>query len=530
MLHRGPRTAGFLVAAASTALIAASCAQVIGLGDFHDGICNPGDKRDCYDGPAGTEGVGICKPGSQTCDADGQAWGKCVGEVVPKGGDICGNQADDDCNGVVDDQCLCNDGDKDCVGQTPRACVGATWVAQAACGGATPLCVEGACQPCNGQVNELCVCKDGDAQCVGQTPQVCSNGSWVAQPACGGTTPVCLAGTCVKCTDGEVSCEGSTPTKCVGGDWVPQTACTSPYPACKNGQCVPPSCLGGGQGAGNDCGPTGSSDCCAGSTMPGGTFNRDNNASYPATISAFGLDLYEVTVGRFRAFVEAGGGTQANPPVQGSGAFGAPLNGWSTSWTAKLATDTAALKAALKCADPWTWTDMPGPNERRPMNCVTWYEAFAFCTWDGSRLPSEAEWSFAGTGGDEQRFYPWGGDPATLPTLAQASYACGGDGTQTGCGLWDLFPVGTTSPGGDGRWGQSDLAGNVAEWVYDWYASPYYNATCDDCWGQYGTERGIRGGAWNNGQGLLWNTFRMHDLPEARSASYGIRCARVSVQ
>jgi hypothetical protein len=73
------------------------------------------------------------------------------------------------------------------------------------------------------------------------------------------------------------------------------------------------------------CGPKGSDDCCKSFPVPGGTFSRGydgvlyNDASHPATVSDFKLDKYEVTVGRFRAFLNAGLGTQKTPPAEGSG-------------------------------------------------------------------------------------------------------------------------------------------------------------------------------------------------------------------
>lgn len=76
------------------------CHAVIGLDDYHDGICNPGSKRSCYSGPKGTEGVGLCRAGSQTCDADGLAWSACEGEVQPREED-CSQPGDEDCNGTT---------------------------------------------------------------------------------------------------------------------------------------------------------------------------------------------------------------------------------------------------------------------------------------------------------------------------------------------------------------------------------------------------------------------------------------------
>src|SRR6185503_5212427 len=105
------------------------------------------------------------------------------------------------------------------------------------------------------------------------------------------------------------------------------------------------------------------------------------------------------------------------------------------------------------------------------MNCVSWFEAFAFCAWDGGRLPTETEWNYAAAGGNEQRVYPWGANI----DLTKASYDCAGDGSGTGtpnCMFSDMLPVGSRSPQGDGKWGQADLAGNVWEWTLDWGATP----------------------------------------------------------
>src|SRR5207244_3165037 len=67
------------------------------------GSCTPGMSRPCYDGAAGTRGVGACHDGAQMCDSSG-TFGACVGELLPMM-EACGNGADDDCNGMVDDGC-----------------------------------------------------------------------------------------------------------------------------------------------------------------------------------------------------------------------------------------------------------------------------------------------------------------------------------------------------------------------------------------------------------------------------------------
>ncbi len=291
------------------------------------------------------------------------------------------------------------------------------------------------------------------------------------------------------------------------------------------------------------CGAGANDSCCNSPEIPAGTYLRSfdhagdpnsGNTNFPATVSDFRLDKYEVTVGRFRAFVNAGMGTQSSPPVARVGAHEKIVgSGWDADWNASLAPNTVALIAAVKC-DPTlqTWTDTPGTekDETRPMNCVTWFDAMAFCAWDGGYLPTEAEWNFAATGGDQQRAFPWSSPAASL-TLdpSYASYFngtdCVGDG-MAGCQETDLVPVGT-KPAGDGRWFQSDLAGNVTEWVLDWASA--YATPCTDCANLVAAaKREMRGGNFNNGQTLLRTGFRINLDPSNRNALTGIRCARPS--
>src|SRR5262249_51625026 len=137
--------------------------------------------------------------------------------------------------------------------------------------------------------------------------------------------------------------------------------------------------------------------------------------------------------------------------------------------------------AAVKCdATNQSWTDAPGANEALPINCITWFEAFAFCAWDGGYLATEAEWNYAAAAGSEQRAYPWSRPPSDL--TINCSYANYNNGT-TACvnpPAGGANRVGS-EPYGDGKWGQADLGGNVYEWILDGYADPFSIDPCDDC-------------------------------------------------
>jgi len=112
------------------------------------------------------------------------------------------------------------------------------------------------------------------------------------------------------------------------------------------------------------------------------------------------------------------------------------------------------------------------------MNCIDWYVSLAFCIWDGGRLPTEAEWNYAAAAGSEQRQYPWG---ATVPTAdaSLAVYNCYFNSTGICSGVSQIAPVGSVTAG-NGKWGQSDLAGNVYEWTLDSFASPYTQIPCSN--------------------------------------------------
>jgi len=290
------------------------------------------------------------------------------------------------------------------------------------------------------------------------------------------------------------------------------------------GTATGPNCLG----LPSTCGPFGNESCCATITVPGGMFYRGydgvapySKMDYPASVSTFALDKYEVTVGRYRAFVAAKMATSSTPPAAGSGAHPLiPGSGWNPIWNFLFDSETIGMRGP-----DMTWTDTIGPNENLPMNCVPWYKAFAFCVWDGGRLPTEAEWNYAAAGGDEQREYPWG-SAAPDDTLAVFNCQAVGD---AGCALTDLLPVGS-KPAGNGRYGHADLAGSLWELVLDQYGS--YPVPCSDCAAvptdQY-PKPVHRGGSYEStAGGMRTAAARLDGSVLQQTSDLGFRCARAA--
>jgi sulfatase modifying factor 1 len=337
---------------------------------------------------------------------------------------------------------------------------------------------------------------------------------------------------------------------------------------CLNAACVvvgaatPASCMADGPGM-NNCGPGGSGieSCCTSLEVMGGQYDRTYDNLYdedggfsaegggatgladPATVSGFRMDKYLVTVGRFRRYVNYMSSVGA-PPANGSGVHshlndggglansgdpGTYEAGWDgDDWNAWLATGYGTFNTwdtHLKCdSTRATWTTAPSTQENLPINCVNWYEAYAFCIWDGGFLPSEAEWEYVAAGGSKELEFPWGSmDPGTGNQYAV--YNCDyPDGSGICSGVANIAPVGTTTLGAS-TWGQLDMVGELYEWNLDWaarYVNPCVNCA-DLVFSQNG--RTNRGGAFVSSP--LPIPYRSYGLPTNRGAKVGFRCARI---
>ncbi len=337
----------------------------------------------------------------------------------------------------------------------------------------------------------------------------------------GGWSAGCVGKTAgAACADGGDVCDGA-------GNCVASSSCFGEL-TCQGVSCCSSFVVPGGQLA------MGQSDDGADALCPDGTYGGyfctgGDKPEHVATVDSFGLDAFEVTVARFRNFVSAFDGA---PPQAGAGAHPKlAYSGWQTKWNAALPTSRDALIESLKCApEDATWTDAPGLNEQAAINCVSWYEAFAFCAWDGGYLPSEAEWEYAAAGGAENRMFPWGRtNPADQINLANDAYN----------GNRPTIDVGSEHPQGDGKWGHRDLAGGVAEWVLDSFNRTWYSSggsTCNNCANlNAGSARVARGGSWIGSYPwagglsyviMLRAADRAERDPALNDASLGIRCAR----
>jgi iron(II)-dependent oxidoreductase len=155
-----------------------------------------------------------------------------------------------------------------------------------------------------------------------------------------------------------------------------------------------------------------------------------------------------------------------------------------------------------------------------PVVGVPWREAAAYAAWAGGRLPTEAEWEYAARGGLVDMDYPNG--PEINPTLANYFIR---DPAQRDHYIGGTVPVGSYPPN---RYGLHDMAGNVVEWVADWYDAEYYGAgaSTNPPGPETGKFRVIRGGGWHSGP-YCNRVYYRNALPaQWVDFAVGFRCAK----
>jgi len=207
-------------------------------------------------------------------------------------------------------------------------------------------------------------------------------------------------------------------------------------------------------------------------------------------LDSYWIDIYEVTNEKYLEFVLATGH--------------------------RFALDETCESDKCREGNLWEGASFPPRIKHQPVTQVSWNDADAYCRWRGKRLPSEAEWEKAARG-PSASLYPWGrGSPKNRATYGRKWH-----------GVFTMTDVGTYSQGAS-LYGVYDMAGNVWEWVDDWYDLKYYK------WGRKKNPRGpaegkfkvVRGGSWVNYPDTLRSSLRRWSQPEVRFNDTGFRCAK----
>lgn len=267
--------------------------------------------------------------------------------------------------------------------------------------------------------------------------------------------------------------------------------------------------------------------------LPGGAFlmGSEDAEGFPedgegpvreVVVEPFRIDVHAVSNARFGEFVaDTGYVTEAE------------RFGWSYVFAGLL---PSALRRGAPRVDgaPWwcgvrgaSWRTPEGPgsgiDERadHPAVHVSWHDARAFCTWAGTRLPTEAEWEYAARGGLEQRRYPWG-DELTPGGEHRCNIWQGRFPTKNTRedGFFATAPVDAFAPNG---FGLHNVAGNVWEWCADTWRTDHTAPPPDDA------SKVMRGGSYLCHHSYC-NRYRVAartaNTPDSTVGNLGFRCAR----
>jgi serine/threonine-protein kinase len=227
--------------------------------------------------------------------------------------------------------------------------------------------------------------------------------------------------------------------------------------------------------------------------IPAGEFTMGHNSGYDTlpvrrmTLPAFSIDKYEITNKRYKRFIDA--------------------TGYKVPWS-----QDPAVAAYI-----WDWQKRMYPEGKGddPVVLVSWDDAKAFCAWAGKRLPTEAEWEKAARG-PQGKPYPWGNDWTN------------GKANTSESGRKQTAPVGAFKEDVS-IWekdGVYDLAGNVSEWVEEWFAPyPGNPLTSYEARNKY---RVLRGGSWDYAHSIANGYHRQYALPHSQMAAIGFRCVKAA--
>jgi formylglycine-generating enzyme required for sulfatase activity len=213
---------------------------------------------------------------------------------------------------------------------------------------------------------------------------------------------------------------------------------------------------------------------------PDGEGDKNEHPQHDVYLKDFYIDQYEVTVERYQRFMKE--------------------------------TNRAA---------PADWEQVELKRDaQKPVVGINWQDAKDYCEWAGKRLPTEAEWEKAARGTDK-RIYPWGND---APDPTKANF---GNDWSNNFYTDRLKNVGSYERG-KSPYGAYQMAGNVWEWVQDWYAEEYYQKSPrENPLGPSSGERKVlRGGSWAFSPGNLRSAARYENFPTLGIPFFGVRCAQ----